>query len=85
MTTLLYKDGAQHRIETNHVAVSLANGYSVTPFATPTEVDADIDPELGAETDLEAARELYEEKFHKKPHHKKTFATIMNELDEAHD
>lgn len=79
MTTILFKDGEEHRVDALEVYSLLANGYTteLTPVAAPvaTPVEGESDAEL------EAARELYEEKFGKKPHHKKTFTTIMAELE----
>lgn len=79
MTTILYKDGVEHRVDPLRVYAHIQNGYTteLTPVAAPvaTPVEAESDAEL------EAARELYEEKFGKKPHHKKAFTTIMAELE----
>lgn len=78
MATILYKDGVEHRIQTKYVNNALINGYT-------TELNPVVVEEDSTDAELEAARELYEEKFGKKAHHKKTFATIMAELEEAND
>jgi hypothetical protein len=79
MTTILYKDGVEHRVDPLRVYAHIQNGYTteLTPVAAPVESES--------YAELEAARELYEEKFGKKPHHKKAFATLMAELEEAND
>ena len=78
MATILFKDGMAHRIDSRHVQAHLQNGY--TTELAPVIVEDD-----NTDAELEAARELYEEKFGKKAHHKKTFSTIMAELEESND